>query len=274
MCIVTGEDVHVSNTNIFVGLLDKTHQFTLYSNKVDIGGMNNQCMILPYPKNGTEDGDIKVYDMSKSGDIFKKLRDYFPLRRMLGSFGYANGVNPQSDSLEVFRSGNYDVSLVKSLQDFDRLQFNVFGIDKGIKNLLTRDYSNFGFVVCKLANGKEHHPIAYSHVLENNQFFIPTKHYHNGSEDHNDWDHEIYILGCVDGSTNFSNKYAIQKANINRSILSVLPFGTFRRSDVTQLTVDKYYKNNHDIIYGVNFQEQEAEPWKGGSLYNWEVEVR
>ena len=50
---------------------------------------------------------------------------------------------------EVFRSGNYQYSIARNVNDLDRLNTNVFKKTQKLKNLL-HEYSknNFGFIAC------------------------------------------------------------------------------------------------------------------------------
>jgi hypothetical protein len=294
MCMIIGDrPVHVAKTNIFVGKVNsQIDQFVIYSNDITDGPIKKHdynvdynaprlfqsdqehksytAMILPYPTN-TLNSRIKVYDMSKHVDIFKKLKEYFPNPPIRSRSGFgSSSYNSVGSSIKVEKVGSYDVSIVPSLEDFDRLQDYVFKLDPNFKKVLSRDYSkDYGFIVCKIRDGEKFHPIAYSHSLrEDGTFFIPTKHYHNGSESNPDWDHIIYILG---GDINTLNEKGIMVRKVdtfNKDKLNMVkqsynnerlrlfgdnnvntfPFELKLDNRLVSMTIDNRYNNNHDIL--------------------------
>lgn len=254
MCIVDGQVENISKTNIFIGNLDQDHQFTVYSNNINVQNVpitgrrpvgilptRNVAMILPFPKGNSSDGDIKIYDMSECDNIFNTLKECFPYKDVFSNDSYGFG------NIPIFKSGSYDVSIVSNLDNFDNLQFNKFNISNGVKHLLKRDYSNdFGFIVCVIRNGAKFHPIAYSHKIKSdNNLFIPTKHYHNGSENNADWDHEIYVMGC---NIDYVHQKGIKvrKSNISDK-LENLPFKLIHNPNLTNISINYDYIHNNDI---------------------------
>lgn len=271
MCMIIGEEqpIHVSNTNIFVGKLYNGDQFTVYSNQVKSqnkindnwfvnrmknepmhlpsNNNNNIAMVLPYPK-----GNVKLYNMQDCEDIFSKLKEYFPEPQTQNAVGY--GLKSDSltfnNSIKVEKIGGYDVSVVPSLDDFNRLQYDVFNLDKGFQNLLQRDYSkDYGFIVCKLRDSEKFHPIAYSHPMRSDgELFIPTKHYHNGSESNADWDHSIYILN---GNININNKGIFSRVFNTSSIKAITPFTTDKVHNISKIDINNRFKENYDFLVKV-----------------------
>lgn len=287
MCMIVGEvPVHISDTNIYVGkTIDGTKQFTVYKNKVEYERSRNpsyemtreqirerflkgelspnpntetrpMAMVLPVPfvKGNKEIIEVVAMD-GKYHNIFDKLRLLFPNLSWRGqSFGgerFADSRNAAPPPIEVLKVGSYDVSVVESLDDFGRLQNDVFALDPNFSSLLKREYSKgFGFVVCRLQNGAKYHPIAYVHPLrEDGKLFVPTKHYHNGSESHADWDHEIYILnGNVDPNCRYNG---IGHRERGYSHVAT-PIAEAKGNTLTQLKIGDSYKMNHDLIVHVH----------------------
>lgn len=277
--MIVGEPrIEISKTNIFVGRLVDGNQITIYSNKVNPKKSKNNIigsfgtydaqgalllnkndtsnktisMVLPFPK-----GPIKMYNIPNTLDIFTKLNKFFSVVERF-SFG-TRSFNSLSDSargpLKVEKVGSYDVSVVPGFEDFDRLQHDIFNLDTKFHALLEKEYSgNYGFLVCKIRENETFHPIAYSHVMKSpNTYFIPTKHYHNGSVDNPDWDHKIYIL---DGNMNVISESGFYSENVIISDLNVtslsLPFELNKSNDskhsLDYIRVNDNYTKNHDIL--------------------------
>lgn len=243
MCIIDGNIDNVSKTKIFVGQDWTGNQITVYSNKVET--KQQVAMILPCPK-----GNIKLYDMSDHKNFFEKLNNFFPQMQY-------KGFNAQStnSSFGIVQVGSYDVSIVPSLEEMDNLNYIHFNLSPGVKYLLNKDYSEgFSFIVCMIRQGAEFHPIAYTHKMKDT-YFIPTKHYHNGSEKHADWDHEIYVMSVNDNLSKYHN-YGIKDVknikplNFNEVLNnpSVLPFTIYTCRYLDKLKIDKFYNKNLDII--------------------------
>lgn len=269
MCIVSGEVEDISATKIFVAKLENEQQVTIYDNKIIIKqqnildpsnrwvlppGNNNVAMILPYPK-----GEIEIFDMKGVNDIFKPLNKLFT-KHQKGSRGsyslMTTNAYTDNDAIEVKKVGSYDTSIVPSYEDFSRLQFDKFQLDQGITKLLEDHYKyDYGFLVCIIRSGANYHPIAYSHKLNNNEFFIPTKHYHNGSDKNPDWDHSIYTL---DSKMNdyYSSSYQVNTKTINPEILGKLPMPLAllqsNNVPINRININKSYHENHDILVPCN----------------------
>ncbi len=226
MCIISNKVEKVAKTKILVGVnkLNPTIQLTVYCNSVS-NNTDANAMILPVLNPHT----VRFHDLSNYKDIFSDCNRCFSksIARSWSLNSYAKGSNK---TLEVFNVGSYKVSLAKSLQDLQRVDKNVFNLSFNCGEMLSKEYSNpiFGFIICKLAKGKEdYHPFGYSHEMIDNTVFIPTKHYHehnalgdffngfnsdfdsnfasfNNNDDNNladDWELEIFLYN-VTGRTN------------------------------------------------------------------------
>lgn len=257
--IVGESEVDVKDTKIFVGKLQDGNQVTVYSNNMDMGATGatgfinrpvfapnpkNTAMILPFPR-----GPIQLYDMSNHKDIFKTLGSFFPTMNMTNGFG---GLSYNAQSIEVRNLGSYQVSVVPSFKDFSRLQNDIFDLDSTFEGLLSREYrKDYGFLVCKIREGSEFHPMAYSHGIKNNKFYIPTRHYHNGSEENADWDHKIYIKG---GNVGKINSYGVKTmkpvVEVPDSTFNNLPF-RMKTGNLEKITVTKSYEHNHDMLIAI-----------------------
>lgn len=252
MCIIQGVTDRVQNTQIFVCELETKkiqetkRQITVYSNEVSVSKNENVAMILPVPS--CNNGDIEIVDMSENKDLFKKFQDYFWFR---GSRGSSCSFRRKS-FLEIKQHGSYDVSIVPSLQDFEHLNHEYFILDHSIAELLKRDYSDgFGFIVCKLRENAEYHPFGYTHPMKNNNFFAPTKHFHNNSEKHADWDHAIYYASDKqikkhhkNGIYEFSRKNAVPIPLLVGLKDQKLLFDSY----FNKIVINDKYELNYDFI--------------------------
>lgn len=203
MCIIQGENVHVSNTCLLISPTTNGQQLTVYANTVKLDNSRVQgAMILPYPS-----GQLATFiNLQGCENLFTELATVFtPLSRSVNFF-----TNQCDSLLEVENVGSYNVSNVPSLDDFPRLNREIFTIDPRVFNCLQEYYrEGFSFVVCQLQADAEYHPFAYIHNRQpNGQLFIPTRHFHLGEDgqNHTDWDHQIYTWNCsLNG--NFIKKY-------------------------------------------------------------------
>jgi len=202
MCIFNGNITEVSNTLIFTGAVmpakiitkyvggeKKTFktsagnplQLMVYSNKVHAD--NQAAMVLPFPLLPGQPNRFKLFDFSKYSEIFEDLELLFPTEELpeLDMRTFTNSVT--NDKLTVQFVGNYKVSIVPTLNHFDKLDTEQFNLDTDVKSLLTRYYKeNYGFIVCQLtqfSRSNQFHPIAYVHEIRSDKkLFIPTRHYH------------------------------------------------------------------------------------------------
>merc|ERR1719336_692721 len=76
--------------------------------------------------------------------------------------------------LEVQSCGSYLCSIAAGLNDLRRIDPSVFEVSADIDKLLEEHYAeDFGFVICKLTDAGQQHPLGYLTDLRND-FFIPT----------------------------------------------------------------------------------------------------
>lgn len=222
MCIISNYVETVAKTKILVAVKPLTNrQLTVYSNSVDNKSDGN-AMILPVPYPNT----VQFHDLSNYKNIFNDCDNCFPKLKSRSMYLSTNSFSV-SESLKVFNVGSYQVSLAHSLADLKRVDKSVFKLSNGCDDLLSQQYNNpiFGFIICKLSKGsEEYHPFGYSHnLLNNNNVFIPTKHYHEHNSNKrgfseidnspmfqnfmqttnsspiitDDWDHEIYLYNVT-----------------------------------------------------------------------------
>lgn len=173
MCMISGEVSSVEHTNIFAAVLPNNKQLTVYSNAVTI--VNKPvAMILPFYGNYIE----MIATTPNDVNVFLELDRHFP--RFRGNKSpYGGFFENDGQTLEVLRSGSYRYSIAHSLEDFNRLDANVFQIDSELTSLLTT-YKNaqFSFLVCIIDSSASYSPIAYVTNHNGTNLFIPTKHYH------------------------------------------------------------------------------------------------
>jgi len=212
MCIIIGEVVKVSNTNILCSLSeDKKRQLIVYSNLINNTTKNN-AMILPVPLPDT----IMFHDLSNYQNLFSDCNKCFTKQtKSWNSFNLLS-------NLKTFSVGSYTVSVAKNIEDLKK-----FDLSPELLSLLRINYANiFGFIICKLNLGFEkYYPFAYSSEIYNNNIFIPTKHYYkinsinfttnyfnliqvtNNIDDNytnktGDWNHNIYFYNVYPQKNN------------------------------------------------------------------------
>ena len=183
MCIISGHVKNVSNTKILVAPLTQSSlnddskasslQLTVYCNKVSVKD-KNAVMVLPFPKS-----EYKSFDLTEYPTLFDDLSKIWPQARSLSRSSATYSLS-NSNSLEVFQNGSYSASVVPDIDDFSRLQGQVFEVNQDVISFMKEHYpSGYSFVVCKLDGNKEYHPFAYIHsTLPGGAMFIPTMHYH------------------------------------------------------------------------------------------------
>jgi hypothetical protein len=234
MCIILAHVEEVNATKIFTCLTqDRTRQFLVYSNEVKTDEEDN-VMILPVP----HPDSVTFVNLRKYAKFFDDLESNFVKNRRSSNHIYASLTRSASESvierptLAVHSVGSYSASIVPTVDDFDRLDTTQFTLPHDLEAILRTTYdSQFGFIVCKLKQGKHsYHPFAYTHAKHSsNLLFIPTLHYHphgHGSSTtiEADWDHCIYSVGTDLDTTSsdeyiFSPKDSINYAKLPREIL-------------------------------------------------------
>jgi hypothetical protein len=195
MCIITSNVKKVDKTRIYVSADANNHrQLTVYSNSVDT--LIPNAMVLPVPNPDS----VELLDFSHYKNFFDDLKLSFhtPASEMRLARSFSN----DRARLPIYSVGSYDVTIVPTLDDFYRIDFQRFRIDSGLFDFLQKHYSNenFGFLICDLKPGDhEYHPFAYTHHQHRSgRLFVPTMHYHPHSQGFDseshvaDWDHLIY----------------------------------------------------------------------------------
>lgn len=213
MCIIN-EPAHVSNTEILVSpSADQSRQLVVYTNKVKTNAKNN-AMILPVPHPHT----FELHDLSRYADIFEDCGKSFSQSFGIRSKGlFTLSANCDNETLKVHVCGSYNVSIVPSHRDFHRLDRNYFQLNATVGQLLEKYYDNtFGFIVCKLREGREekYHPLAYSHQMyQPERMFVPTRHHHSSQEETlSHYDHNIYSINTKDlcGNVEWDHSFCVK----------------------------------------------------------------
>ena len=203
MCIVPFPVKSISSTKLFVmPSVDKKRQITFYRNDVD--SLDENLMILPFPgPNSIQLHTVKYKamfdDLAKS--VFKPPTRSYGMYELAATASLTRSFEP----LPVINHGSYLVSIAETLADLNRVNPTVFDLPEGIFDLFRTHYnSEFGYLVCKLKEGKsEYEPLCYSHTLSSQgKLFVPTLHYHDHGSgtvktDSADWDHTIYSCGTT-----------------------------------------------------------------------------
>jgi hypothetical protein len=251
----------------------------IYCNKIE-NKIASNAMVLPVPNCSS----VQFHSMKDIPHFFYNLDQNF-IKQYL-SKGLTRSMNysmndtfgADDNELEVLDVGSYLVSKVESINDFDRLDKNVFQLSSTIKDILSNKYGKqFGFLVCKLKIGNyDYEPLAYSHnsLIKNNKpyLFLPSYHYHphdsfNNSLNNNlsnsswfmennthsddntyadDWSHDVYVV-------NFN-----PKSEFNQYIKQLDNFDTWKYVNSNKNV--GYKKLNFDFPHNlVNYQKLHIE---------------
>ncbi len=237
MCIISGPVKNVSSTKILAfPSKNLKRQLTVYRNSVDSPNSNMMCLPVPNPSS------VKFEFVPK--DIFKQCENSFAKYEPFGMKSMsARNFMSQSSKLPVLSHGSYNVVLVPSLEDFDKVPDDFMILTQDVIQFLKNSYpTTFGVLLCKLKKGMtDYEPFAYSHnLLSNKNLFYPTKHfhtknnfsnnYHNLLEDNyypfnnysnqsinhdiaDDWDHEIYSI-CTSEKCHTSDDKILTNNNV------------------------------------------------------------
>jgi len=135
-------------------------------------------------------------------------------------------------------------------------------LDENVAKLFSQKYSDkFSFVVCKLVDSADYHPIAYlSPRLEDDALFVPTYHYHGKANEKPDWDHTIYVAynQCVPVDDNnmdlrggkwkeIGSKYIEDLKSMLEAKLKEVTFDWDNITNISKTNIDYTYSKNHDI---------------------------
>lgn len=190
MCIISKPVQSVSKTQIFAMPTLGERQLTVYKNHVSSPGENLMILPVPYPETlhfETHTLFLDIFtDLHSSLYWTSQDRDEMP-----------HAWTRSATILPVMEIGSYRVSVVPSVNEFNRLDPSVFSFPYELQELLSSYSPVFGFVCCQLkAGGHEYEPLAYTHrQLYKHSLFLPTRHYHpNDFGIDADWDHEIYTI--------------------------------------------------------------------------------
>lgn len=136
MCIINRK-AHVEKTQIFVSpSANQKRQLTVYSNKLTNLAENN-AMILPVPNIAS----LKFHDMTNYKTFFDDCKNAFKeLNPILSRGAVSKGVK-KGKMLDIVDIGSYRCSLVPTLDDFDRLDGDVFKLHPQTRSVLSRYYA-------------------------------------------------------------------------------------------------------------------------------------
>jgi len=195
MCCFSGVVEWVADTNIFARPSRNGSQFLVYS--MDMQAKEELAMVLPLPvpKNSGERA-VRFINLREYPTFFRNLAAGFPA--VAAAIGGAGGgrfsrAAPQPQ-LEVIEVGDFEASLVPTVEDFARLDKR-FRLPDGVWEQLP-DYSDYGFGVFKLKPGRHRvHPMAFQFPRVNpKRIFFPTVHIHDGKiHDTAEFDHTLYF---------------------------------------------------------------------------------
>ena len=191
MCIISDKVNNISSTKIFtIPSKNGKRQLTIYSNTVSTPESNVMCLPVPNPSS------IRFENVPST--IFNQCHKSFNINKSICN-----------DLFSTFYNSSYNAIIVRSINDINNQ--NGFILTDKVVDFLKKNYSNFGFILCKLKKGNAtYKPLAYSHDIQNS-IFCPTKHYYTSIREEmsfdyisiqekkatraiDDWDHEIYSV--------------------------------------------------------------------------------
>jgi hypothetical protein len=177
MCIISGPVISVNSTKILcIPSKDGKRQLIVYKNAVATPDSNAMCLPCPNPQT------VEFEHVAK--DIFSQCDSSFERVYPRSSGGptlSAGGMWGTRSKLEVKSHGSYDVVLVPSMDDLDRVPEDFTTLTSEVVQFLKSSYqSGFGVVLCRLKRGStDYEPFAYSHQMQSSgELFFPTKHFH------------------------------------------------------------------------------------------------
>lgn len=280
MCIVSGPTTSISATKIFcLPSHDRTRQLTVYSNAVDSPADN--LMILPVPCEASKIAFEKV-----PKELFSQCRNSF-YNRFEGAqdgFSYTNtSLGPRGGKLTVQSHGSYEVVVVPSVADMDRIPESFTRVTPQAAAFIRSGYpSGFAFLFCRLRRGAvDYEPFAYSHAIANGSLFVPTKHFHLdalgssgglsvpsysslfdaaftepspiAAKKHDLWDHIIYVAECEAPARLVSKTFRpLSKNKVDWESFSSRDFAYSPDLQMTMLEIQGNDERNQDFQFGVN----------------------
>ncbi len=226
MCIISGPVLSVNNTKILVlPSRNRRRQLTVYRNAVDTPDSNMMCLPVPNPNT------VKFEHVPK--DIFKQCDNSFAKEYRQATLSARSWSSGTRSALPVLSHGSYDVVLVPSMSDFDRIPSPFNTLTEDVITFLTQSYPpEFGIVLCRLKQGhSDYEPFAYSHDIQTNgKLFFPTKHYHvessshlsdiNDNGDNNSWDFMFgkSLLGTLIPNSHSMARFSPPSRNIPKVV--------------------------------------------------------
>jgi hypothetical protein len=189
MCCFTGPVRSVHATRIFARHVGEDRQFLAYEMAVDAPVAVAMALPVPTPAEAAPDA-VRFVDLSQLPDLFDKLDALFPPPK---AFRDELSVVAAAAPLPVVRVGAFEASFVPRVADFAALDAR-FRLPDGLFTAMPA-YRDFGFVVFKLAAGKQHvHPMAFTFpTVAGKALFFPTVHVHDGTmHKEADFDHILF----------------------------------------------------------------------------------
>jgi hypothetical protein len=285
MCMILGKINRVAKTNLYVSVDKKgKRQITVYSNIVDTPKENAMILPVPHPES------VELVNLSHYPSLFKDCENCFRGRINIttNQASYALSCDGGTrKTIEVIDVGSYRASIIPSIDDFDRLDRNVFQISPEFITLLKEHYARgFGFIICQLKTGNHlYHPFAYTHALaDNGKLFVPTRHFHDHlmnafvpmrhfTQDNwekqgrgADWDHILYSP-----VTNLDTTQADGYDFINTKSIKWDKIPEDYRWAATR-PMCRWTRNGDGVnedIWGTNYAEPQTEPSQSVEPQSW-----
>ncbi len=180
MCIISGPVISVNSTKILaIPSKNGKRQLTVYRNAVSTPDSNAMCLPCPNPNT------IEFEHVPR--DIFSQCDSSFDKVYPRGGPTLSASLGVSKSKLAVQSHGSYEVVIVPSLDDLDRIPEDFTTLTPEVVQFLKSSYQpGFGVVLCKLKKGStDYEPFAYSHEMQSSgELFFPTKHFHMETSNH------------------------------------------------------------------------------------------
>lgn len=289
----TGEINNVINTKIFISEVyqskievkkkDNTYkaykipvgkplQMVIYSNTVqtqpitydiDVPGVKipKSVMVLPFPLIKGKNR-VKILDLNNYNDFFDDLDIIFPTKKTKGFRGLLKShyLTEEDDTILVQNVGIYKASIVPSLKELNKLNFNEFGLNANIKEILKRYYDKeFGFIICVINNTDpkliQYQPFAYVHEIRSDgRLFVPTRRFIKQKQPNPYFKNEIPITVHDSGEEELNN-FLYQTLMVDDKWMQI----NAKRKDL-KVTKEKENVDWDHEIYVVNYSRVMLNP--------------